>query len=73
MHAEDTDLPAGDKVGGFESHHTERGGFNAGFAKMPAGMDTTPLFADLPEGSCQARHWGRVSQYLPYRCGTMAT
>jgi hypothetical protein len=45
---------------GFTSRQIEWGGMSVAFEAGTEPMDTTPLFAGLPGGSCQCPHWGYV-------------
>ena len=58
MHARETDLPMGTEPEGFRSTKAEWGGCRATFERASAGFDTSPYFADQPDGSCPVEHWG---------------
>ncbi len=41
-------------------HRGEAGGMVVAIEHWKAGMDTTEMFADLPDGACQEPHWGYI-------------
>jgi hypothetical protein len=43
-----------------ESRTIDSDGTNIAFESWKAGVDTRPLYKDLPGGACQATHWGYV-------------
>ena len=46
---------------GYEGHFENLdGGYTVGFETYTADADLTPLFAGLPDDSCQCAHWGYV-------------
>ena len=44
--------------GGGQQRKGEDGGMVIALESWKAGLDTTELFADLPDGACQEQHWG---------------
>lgn len=48
------------EVDGGEQRSTEANGMVVALEHWPAGLDTTDLFKDLPEGACQEQHWGYI-------------
>ncbi len=62
MHASKSDLPVVAEIPGFESRQAEWGGFTAAIETIAWGLDATEMFADLPDGRCQSRHWGFVQK-----------
>jgi hypothetical protein len=47
-------------VGPMESHSEQLGDFIVDFSTFHETADATPLFDGLPDGRCQATHWGYV-------------
>jgi hypothetical protein len=45
---------------GFEGRDQDLDGYTVGFKSYGAHTDLAPLFAGLPDDSCQCRHWGVV-------------
>lgn len=45
---------------GFDGHYDEAGDLTIGFEAYSRDEDPSPLFVGLPDGHCQARHWGVV-------------
>jgi hypothetical protein len=43
-----------------QQHRAEDGGMHIALERWNAGLDTGPMFADLPGGACQEPHWGYV-------------
>lgn len=41
-------------------HRAEAGGMIVALERWNAGLDTTEMFADLPDGACQEPHFGYV-------------
>ena len=39
-------------------HRAEAGGMLVALEQWKAGLDTGPMFADLPGGACSEPHWG---------------
>ena len=56
---ENTEL-AVDLDGVGQQHRAEDGGMIIALERWRAGLDTTEMFADLPDGACQEAHWGYV-------------
>jgi hypothetical protein len=56
---ENTDV-AVDLDGLGQQHRAEDGGMTIALERWNAGLDTTEMFADLPDGACQEPHWGYV-------------
>jgi len=52
------DLPEQEIAPGYSSRFADWGGMTVGFEFAPAGMDATTMLDGLPDGRCQARHWG---------------
>ena len=51
------------EVEGYEGHIEELpGGYTVAFEHYTADIDLAPFFAGLPDGQCQAAHWGYVIQ-----------
>ena len=49
------------EVEGYEGHIEELpGGYTVAFERYTADADLEPFFAGLPNGQCQAAHWGYV-------------
>jgi hypothetical protein len=44
--------------GGGQQRKGEDGGMVIALEHWKAGLDTTELFAELPDGACQEQHWG---------------
>ena len=44
--------------GGGQQRKAEDGGMVIALEHWKAGLDTTELFAELPDGACQEQHWG---------------
>ncbi len=54
----------------------EEGGMVIALESWKAGLDTVPMFADLPDGACQEDHWGYVVSgtfTITYTDGTKET
>ena len=45
---------------GYEGHYEDLEGTTVGFESFSADADFAPVFAGLPDGRCQSRHWGVV-------------
>jgi hypothetical protein len=45
---------------GYSSRFADWGGMTVGFEFAPAGMDASTMLEGLPDGRCQARHWGML-------------
>ena len=43
---------------GYSSRFTDWGGITVAFEKAHAGQDVLGMLEDLPDGRCQAPHWG---------------
>lgn len=49
-----------DLDGAGRQHRAEEGGMVIALERWSAGLDTTEMFAGLPDGACQEPHWGYV-------------
>ncbi|MBA4115243.1 MAG: cupin domain-containing protein [Rubrobacter sp.] len=58
MRATREEIPVAFEEGGVVSRQEQWGEMHVAREIAPAGMDTRPLFKDLPEGACQCPHWG---------------
>jgi hypothetical protein len=56
---ENTEI-AVDLEGVGRQHRAEAGGMIVALERWNAGLDTTEMFADLPDGACQEPHFGYV-------------
>jgi hypothetical protein len=64
------------EVEGGEQRTAQAGGMVIAHEHWPAGLDTTELFRELPDGACQEQHWGYViagSITMRYTDGTEET
>ena len=52
------ELPEQEIVPGYSSRFADWGGITVAFEKAHAGQDVSAMLADLPDGRCQAPHWG---------------
>jgi hypothetical protein len=52
------ELPEQEIVPGYSARFADWGGITVGFEKAVAGQDVSSLLEDLPDGRCQAPHWG---------------
>ena len=52
------ELPLQEITPGYSSRFTDWGGMTVGFELAPAGMDASTMLKGLPDGRCQAPHWG---------------
>ena len=52
------ELPLEEVVPGYTSRMADWGGITVAFEKAHAGQDASGLLASLPDGRCQAPHWG---------------
>ena len=52
------ELPLQEIAPGYSSRFTDWGGMTVGFELAPAGMDASTMLKGLPDGRCQAPHWG---------------
>jgi hypothetical protein len=52
------ELPEQEIVPGYSARFADWGGITVGFEKAVAGQDVSSLLDDLPDGRCQAPHWG---------------
>jgi hypothetical protein len=52
------DLPEVEVVPGMPSRVADWGGITVAFEKAHKGQDASSLLAGLPDGRCQAPHWG---------------
>jgi hypothetical protein len=52
------ELPEVELVPGYSSRCADWGGITVAFEKAHAGQDVSGMLADLPDGRCQAPHWG---------------
>ena len=55
------ELPLQEVAPGYSSRFVDWGGMTVGLEAAPAGMDASTMLAALPDGRCQARHWGTCS------------
>lgn len=60
MRGSTRDLPIAFEGEGVRSQQIEWGDMNVAFERLPAGLDTAPLFKGLPDDRCQCPHWGYV-------------
>ncbi len=60
MRGSTSDLPIAFEGEGVRSQQIEWGEMNVAFERLPAGLDTSPLFKGLPDDRCQCPHWGYV-------------
>jgi hypothetical protein len=64
------------EVEGGQQRKAEAAGMVIALEHWPAGLDTTELFKELPEGACQEQHWGYIlkgSITMIYTDGTKET
>jgi hypothetical protein len=62
--------------GGGRQHKAEDGGMVIALEQWNKGLDTTEMFAELPDGACQEQHWGYIlkgSITMSYTDGTKET
>jgi hypothetical protein len=52
------DLPEQEIAPGYSSRFADWGGMTVGFEFAPKGMDASSMLDGLPDGRCQAPHWG---------------
>jgi hypothetical protein len=52
------ELPEQEVVPGYSSRFADWGGITVAFERAHAGQDVSGMLADLPDGRCQAPHWG---------------
>ena len=52
------ELPLQEVAPGYSSRFVDWGGMTVGLEAAPAGMDASSMLASLPDGRCQAHHWG---------------
>ena len=52
------DLPLQEVVPGYSSRFADWGGITVAFEKAHKGQDASSMVEDLPDGRCQAPHWG---------------
>jgi hypothetical protein len=52
------ELPEQEIVPGYSSRFADWGGITVAFEKAHAGQDVSAMLEDLPDGRCQAPHWG---------------
>ena len=52
------ELPLQEVAPGYSSRFADWGGMTVGHEEAPAGMDASSMLASLPDGRCQAHHWG---------------
>jgi hypothetical protein len=52
------ELPEQEIVPGYSSRFADWGGITVAFEKAHAGQDVSGMLEDLPDGRCQAPHWG---------------
>lgn len=54
------ELPEQEIVPGYSSRFADWGGITVAFEHAQAGQDVSSLLDELPDGRCQAPHWGYV-------------
>ena len=62
--------------GGGQQYKAEDGGMVIALERWNKGLDTTEMFAELPDGACQEQHWGYIlkgSMTMIYTDGTRET
>jgi hypothetical protein len=52
------DLPLQEVVPGYSCRFADWGGITVAFEKAHKGQDASSMVEDLPDGRCQAPHWG---------------
>ncbi len=52
------ELPLKEIAPGYSSRFADWGGMTVGFEFAPAGTDASTMLDGLPDGRCQAPHWG---------------
>jgi hypothetical protein len=52
------ELPEVELAPGYSSRCADWGGITVAFEKAHAGQDVSRMLTDLPDGRCQAPHWG---------------
>jgi hypothetical protein len=52
------ELPLQEVVPGYASRFADWGGITVAFEKAEAGQDVSGMLEELPDGRCQAPHWG---------------
>jgi hypothetical protein len=52
------DLPLQEVVPGYSSRLADWGGITVGFEQAHKGQDASAMLEGLPDGRCQAPHWG---------------
>lgn len=52
------ELPEQEVVPGYSSRFADWGGITVAFERAHAGQDVSEMLEDLPDGRCQAPHWG---------------
>lgn len=52
------ELPLQEIAPGYSSRFQDWGGMTVGFELAPAGTDASTMLDGLPDGRCQAPHWG---------------
>jgi hypothetical protein len=52
------ELPEKEVAPGYSPRMEDWGGMTVAFESAPAGMDPGPMLEGLPNGQCQANHWG---------------
>jgi hypothetical protein len=60
MHEAKYDLPIAAEAMGVVSRQIDWGEMTIAVEKLPAGIDTAPIFHGLPDDRCQCPHWGYV-------------
>lgn len=60
MRGSTSDLPIAFEGAGVRSQQVEWGEMNVALERLPAGLDTAPLFKGLPDDRCQCPHWGYI-------------
>jgi hypothetical protein len=52
------DLPREELAPGYTTHAARWGGLTVDYDRMPTGQDVSSMLSELPDGRCQAHHWG---------------
>ncbi|HBY93372.1 MAG TPA: hypothetical protein DEP84_05295 [Chloroflexi bacterium] len=60
MHAAQEDVPIVFQHGDGETRLVDWGEMTVAFQRLPAGLESASLFAELPGGQCPSAHWGYV-------------
>lgn len=52
------DLPMKELAPGYTTHSEQWGDVTVVFDRMESGQDASSMLSELPDGRCQAHHWG---------------